>query len=207
MKRFTASGGWKWRAESSIRPRQAKRGASWIATAGRVKHYVQLINGGLVGVSTDGRFLWAYEKLGPNTANIPTPVVIGDHVFGSAGYVVVRSSDAEVRREIDRIVDVRQSAKGYSNYQEWIGNTQLEQRVSLEDYSVSNRGLRSGLVGTPEQVADRIRAFEEAGVDLLLLQFSPQYEEMERFAEEVLPFFRRSRDFQVQDGYPDMTVL
>ena len=57
------------------------------------------------------------------------------------------------------------------------------------------------------RIADRIRAFEEAGVDLLLLQFSPQYEEMERFAEEVLPFFRRSRDFQVQDGYPDMTVL
>ena len=93
--------------------------------------------------------------------------------FGSAGYVVVRSTDEEVRREVDRIVDVRQSAKGYSNYQEWIGNTQLEQRVSLEDYSVSNRGLRSGLVGTPEQVVDRIRAFEEAGVDLLLLQFSP----------------------------------
>jgi FMNH2-dependent dimethyl sulfone monooxygenase len=62
--------------------------------------------------------------------------------------------------------------------------------VSLEDYSVSNRGLRSGLVGTPEQVVDRIRAFEEAGVDLLLLQFSPQYEEMERFAAEVIPHFR-----------------
>ena len=41
--------------------------------------------------------------------------------------------------------------------------------------------------GTPEQVADRIRAFEQAGVDLLLLQFSPQLEEMERFAEEVIP--------------------
>ena len=111
--------------------------------------------------------------------------------FGSAGYVVVRSTDEEVRREVDRIVDVRQSAKGYSNYQEWIGNTQLEQRVSLEDYSVSNRGLRSGLVGTADQVVDRIRAFEEAGVDLLLLQFSPQYEEMERFAEEVIPHFRQ----------------
>ena len=52
---------------------------------------------------------------------------------------------------------------------------------------MSNRGLRAGLVGTPEQVADRIREFEDAGVDLLLLQFSPQLEEMERFAEEVMP--------------------
>jgi dimethylsulfone monooxygenase len=52
---------------------------------------------------------------------------------------------------------------------------------------VSNRGLRAGLVGTPEQIAERIVALEQAGVDLLLLQFSPQYEEMERFAEEVMP--------------------
>jgi FMNH2-dependent dimethyl sulfone monooxygenase len=59
--------------------------------------------------------------------------------------------------------------------------------VSLEDYSVSNRGLRSGLVGTPEQVADRVRAFGAAGVDLLLLQCSPQLEEMERIAETVMP--------------------
>jgi FMNH2-dependent dimethyl sulfone monooxygenase len=35
--------------------------------------------------------------------------------------------------------------------------------------------------------------FEEAGVDLLLLQFSPQYEEMERFAETVIrPLGRRA---------------
>ena len=127
--------------------------------------------------------------------------------FGSAGYVVVRSTDEEVRREVDRIVDVRQSAKGYSNYQEWIGNTQLEQRVSLEDYSVSNRGLRSGLVGTADQVVDRIRAFEEAGVDLLLLQFSPQYEEMERFAEEVIPHFRQAQGLDIKESYPDLTVL
>ena len=82
---------------------------------------------------------------------------------------------------------MKASAAGYANYQEWLANTQLEQRVSLEDYSVSNRGLRAGLVGTPEQIADRIREFSDAGVDLLLLQCSPQLEEMERFAEEVIP--------------------
>jgi FMNH2-dependent dimethyl sulfone monooxygenase len=69
----------------------------------------------------------------------------------------------------------------------------LDQQVSLEDYSVSNRGLRAGLVGTPEQVAERIRALEAVGVDLLLLQFSPQFEEMERFSETVMPLVETSR--------------
>src|SRR4051812_44297936 len=106
--------------------------------------------------------------------------------FGVAAYSIVRETDEEARRELERITDVRSSAAGYDNYQQWLAGTQLEQKVSLEDYSVSNRGLRSGLVGTPEQVAARVEEFEAAGVDLLLLQCSPQLEEMERFAESVI---------------------
>lgn len=107
-------------------------------------------------------------------------------IFGVAGYSIVRETEREAQQELARITDVKQNAAGYQNYQDWLANTQLEQRVSLEDYSVSNRGLRSGLVGTPQQVADRVGEFEDAGVDLLLLQFSPQMEEMERFADSVI---------------------
>ncbi|MFO0011104.1 MAG: LLM class flavin-dependent oxidoreductase [Planctomycetota bacterium] len=107
-------------------------------------------------------------------------------IFGVAAYTVVRNSEAEARSEVARITDVQQSASGYKNYQQWLAGTQLEQQISLEDYSVSNRGLRSGLIGTPEQVAERVGAFADAGVDLLLLQCSPQLEEMERFGEDVI---------------------
>ena len=106
--------------------------------------------------------------------------------FGVAGYAIVRETEREAHDELRRITDVHQSAAGYANYQEWLAGTQLEQRVSLEDYSVSNRGLRSGLVGTAEQVAERLAQFESVGVDLVLLQFSPQMEEMERFAQTVI---------------------
>jgi len=106
--------------------------------------------------------------------------------FGVAGYAIVRETEREGQDELRRITDVQQSAAGYANYQQWLAGTQLEQRVSLEDYSVSNRGLRSGLVGTAEQVAERVAQFEAVGVDLLLLQFSPQLEEMERFSDTVI---------------------
>lgn len=107
-------------------------------------------------------------------------------IYGVAGYAIVRNSDAEVKKELLRITDVKQSAAGYGNYQDWLANTKLEQQVSLEDYSVSNRGLRSGLAGTPNQVIERVAEFEAAGVTLLLLQSSPQLEEMERFGEAVI---------------------
>ncbi len=68
------------------------------------------------------------------------------------------------------------------------GRYPAEQRVSLEDYSVSNRGLRSGLIGTLQQVQDRIGEFERAGVNLFLLQCSPQLEEMERFSEAIIQY-------------------
>lgn len=107
-------------------------------------------------------------------------------IYGVSAFVILRNTEQEAQAELARIVDVKQSAAGYKNYQQWLAGTQLEQRVSLEEYSVSNRGLRSGLVGTAQQIIDQIAAFEAAGVHLLLLQSSPQLEEMERFAEQVI---------------------
>lgn len=106
--------------------------------------------------------------------------------FGVAAYSIIRNTEQEVKKEIERITNVREGSSGYKNYHQWLSGTQLEQRVSLEDYSVSNRGLRSGLTGTPQQVQDQIEAFRQAGVDLFLLQCSPQLEEMERFADTVI---------------------
>ncbi len=108
--------------------------------------------------------------------------------YGVAAYSIIRNDEGEVKKELDRITNVRPGSPGYNNYQQWINGTQLEKKVSLEDYSVSNRGLRAGLTGTPAQVADRIEEFEKAGVDFFLLQCSPQLEEMERFAEAVISF-------------------
>jgi len=112
---------------------------------------------------------------------------LGPMLYGMAAYAIVRETEDDARRELNRITNVSPGSPGYGNYQDWISHTNLDQKVSLEDYSVSNRGLRAGLVGTAEQVAERIIALEEAGVGLLLLQFSPQLEEMERFAETVMP--------------------
>ncbi|TDO20760.1 LLM class flavin-dependent oxidoreductase [Pedobacter duraquae] len=106
--------------------------------------------------------------------------------FGVAAYSIIRNTDQEVKKELERITNVKEGTSGYKNYQQWISGTQLESELSLHDYSVSNRGLRSGLTGTPAQVQDRIGEFEKAGVNFFLLQCSPQLEEMERFADTII---------------------
>ena len=130
------------------------------------------------------------ERVIPKVADIQQRrVALGlePMLYGMAAYAIVRETEDDARRELTRITNVSPGSPGYGNYQDWISHTNLDQQVSLEDYSVSNRGLRAGLVGTAEQVAERIIALKEAGVGLLLLQFSPQLEEMERFAETVMP--------------------
>jgi FMNH2-dependent dimethyl sulfone monooxygenase len=110
-------------------------------------------------------------------------------IFGVTGYCIVRDSEAEANREVARITaqpDAAQSPAGYANFQQWITGSKLEKQLNLRDYSVSNRGLHSGLIGTPEQVAQRLADFEAAGCSLVLLQSSPQHTEMARFAAQVM---------------------
>ncbi len=106
--------------------------------------------------------------------------------YGLSGFVICRDSEQQAQAELDRVLDVRSSPEAYASYQDFVSGSQLESQVSLREYSVSNRGLRSGLVGTPEQIIDRIHDYERAGIDLMLLQFSPQAEEMARFGEQVI---------------------
>ena len=106
--------------------------------------------------------------------------------YGMAAYAIVRDSETEARRELARITAVGDLPAGYANFDQWLSGTQLERELRIQEYAVSNRGLRPGLVGTPEQLRQRIADFEGAGLDLLLLQMSPQAEEMQRFAAQVM---------------------
>ena len=110
-------------------------------------------------------------------------------IFGVTGYCIVRDSESEAEQEVARITsqpDPNKSPAGFANFQQFITGSQLEKKISLRDYSVSNRGLHSGLVGTPEQVKQRLADFEGAGCSLVLLQSSPQHEEMARFSAQVM---------------------
>jgi outer membrane protein assembly factor BamB len=76
-----------WKCAAPLAETTAGYSSVVIAEVGGIRQYVQLLSGGVIGVAAkDGRFLWKYEKLGRNTANIPTPIVLGNRVFCSAGY-------------------------------------------------------------------------------------------------------------------------
>ncbi|MGO1803124.1 MAG: LLM class flavin-dependent oxidoreductase [Microbacteriaceae bacterium] len=107
--------------------------------------------------------------------------------FGMPAYVIVRDTEAEAQRELDRITTVDPDSPGYASFEEFKRHSNLSLEVSRREYSVGTRGLRPNLVGTAEQVAERINEYAEAGITLLLIQASPLDEELERIAEQVFP--------------------
>jgi len=80
-----------WRATVPELGERGNDGAQYssivVSEGAGVKQYVQLIGRGLVGIrAEDGKFLWGYNRIANDVANIPTPIVSGDYIFGSTGY-------------------------------------------------------------------------------------------------------------------------
>lgn len=80
-----------WQASVPSLGENGKDGAGYssivISEAAGVKQYVQLTGRGVISVrANDGKFLWGYNRVANNVANIPTPIVKGDYVFASTGY-------------------------------------------------------------------------------------------------------------------------
>ena len=61
---------------------------------------------------------------------------------------------------------------------------------SFEDLVQYNDGFRTQLIGTPEQIAERIAAYRKRGVDLILAGFLHFQEEVEYFGARALPLVR-----------------
>jgi outer membrane protein assembly factor BamB len=80
-----------WKARIGRLGSQGAYGAGYssvvISNATGVKHYVQFIGRGVIGIEAEtGKFLWGYNKVANDIANIATPLVAGDYVFASSGY-------------------------------------------------------------------------------------------------------------------------
>lgn len=117
--------------------------------------------------------------------------------FGLNGFVIVRDTETEARevlREIIAKADVP-AVHGFSNAVRQAGASTGDKRgmwadSSFEDLVQYNDGFRTQLIGTADQVAERIFAYRKLGVDLILAGFLHFQEEVEAFGAKVLPRVR-----------------
>lgn len=117
--------------------------------------------------------------------------------FGLNGFVVARDTEAEAREVLREIVAKadREAVDGFGAAVKQAGQSTADGKGMWQDSEFTdlvqyNDGFRTGLVGTPEQVARRIVEYKKRGVHLLLLGFLHYLEDVEYFGTRVLPIVR-----------------
>lgn len=117
--------------------------------------------------------------------------------FGVNGFMVARDTEPEARDVLAEIIDQadREAVEGFGAAVKQAGQSTGDRRGMWQDSDFAdlvqyNDGFRTGLVGTPEQVAHRMMEFKRRGVDLFLLGFLHFHEEVEYFGRHVLPIVR-----------------
>ncbi|WP_437666778.1 dimethylsulfone monooxygenase SfnG [Sorangium sp. So ce1182] len=117
--------------------------------------------------------------------------------FGLNAFVIARDTEEEAKQVLRDIIahaDV-EAVNGFGDAVRQAGRASPEREgmwanSSFEDLVQYNDGFRTGLIGTPEQIARRIVAYQAAGVDLVLTGFLHYLEEVEQFGKKVLPIVR-----------------
>lgn len=117
--------------------------------------------------------------------------------IGVNGFVIARETEQQAQAVLQEIIAKANpdAVKGFQHEVKNAGSASPEgegnwAKSSFEDLVQYNDGFKTNLIGTPQQIAERIIALKHAGVDLLLLAFLHFHEEVEFFGREVIPRVR-----------------
>jgi dimethyl sulfone monooxygenase SfnG len=117
--------------------------------------------------------------------------------FGVNAFVIVRDTEEEARQVLRDIIHYAdpEAVDGFRSQVQFAGQASPEREgmwanSNFEDLVQYNDGFKTGLIGTAEQVADRIIALKAIGVDLILTGFLHYEEDIRAFGEKVIPLVR-----------------
>ncbi|WP_078279234.1 dimethylsulfone monooxygenase SfnG [Mycobacteroides franklinii] len=133
--------------------------------------------------------------------------------IGLNGFIIARDTEAEAREVLREIVAKanRPAVEGFRSAVQQAGSATGDRKgmwadSSFEDLVQYNDGFRTQLIGTPEQIAERIAAYRRRGVDLILGGFLHFQEEIEYFGAKVLPLVREIEAADSQETLSEYRV-
>ena len=117
--------------------------------------------------------------------------------FGLNAFVIARDTEREAKDVLHEIIAKadHEAVHGFGEAVKQAGKSSAEREgmwanSNFEDLVQYNDGFKTGLIGTPEQIAERILAYKAVGVDLVLSGFLHYHEEITHFGRRVLPLVR-----------------
>jgi len=127
--------------------------------------------------------------------------------IGVNAFVIARDTEEEAKAVLADIIEHAhvEAVHAFGDAVKQAGKASPEgegnwARSTFEDLVQYNDGFRTNLIGTPQQIAERIVALKAIGVDLILTGFLHFIEEVEYFGEKVLPLVRKLEAQQAARG-------
>jgi FMNH2-dependent dimethyl sulfone monooxygenase len=130
--------------------------------------------------------------------------------FAMNAFVIARETEREATDTLREIITKAnvEAVKGFGESVKEAGQASPEREgmwsnSSFEDLVQYNDGFKPRLIGTPEQIAERVQAYEAVGIDILLTGFLHFQEEVAAFGRDVRPLLRdlpSLRDARVPAG-------
>lgn len=118
--------------------------------------------------------------------------------FALNGFVIARKTEAEAIRVLEEIQGKanKEAVEAFGDAVQNAGastvnKTGMWANSKFEDLVQYNDGFKTKLIGTPEQIADRILLLKSLGVSILLVAFLHYDDEIQQFGEQVLPLVRK----------------
>lgn len=117
--------------------------------------------------------------------------------FGVNAFVIARETEDEARSELERIVRSAdtEAVEDFSIAVKEAGQATSERagmwvNSGLRELVQYNDGFKTNLIGTPEQIAQRIYDLRAIGVDLVICGFLHFHDEVKFFGERIVPLVR-----------------
>src|SRR5471030_2070571 len=126
----------------------------------------------------------------------PRPAVAAPLRYGLSAFVIARETEAEAEKAYQRLLGLARQDTDIKAYvkENTDAKVVMRQTMAKSERVGTNGGTAAGLVGSYDQVAERIAAFHAAGIETLLTQFQPFEPEMRLFAQHVMPRMRELRE-------------
>ena len=125
--------------------------------------------------------------------------------IGVNAFIIARDTEQEAQAVLNEIIAKAnvEAVNAFGDATREAGAAAPEQegnwaKSTFDDLVQYNDGFKTNLIGTPQQIAERIVNLKNVGVDLILSGFLHFIEEVEYFGENVLPLVRQIEQQQLQ---------
>ena len=122
----------------------------------------------------------------------------GEVKFALNGFIIARETEEEAIRVLQEIQGKanKEAVEAFADQVQNAGastanKTGMWANSKFEDLVQYNDGFKTKLIGTPEQIANRILLLKSLGIDILLVAFLHYDDEIQQFGEQVLPLVRQ----------------